>query len=284
MQRVVEWLYRYREHVVAALLAVIALSLMSYGNVTQLGGFRALVIGGLGMLQEAFAWIPNPVALQKENRVLRQINMELLQETMVLRRAGIENERLRRMLDLRQHSKLPLLAASVVGKTVFRTRQFITLDRGSRDGIRVGMNVVTDAGLVGTIIGTSSHYSVVQTLFNRDVRVSARLLSTRDEGIIAWDGFEYLLLHNIPKTHRVTVGDTVVTSSLSTRYVSDIPIGIVRSVANDPSSMFYRIVVEPAVEFWRLEEVFVILQSPPLEQIGLERSLQQYIERRIGGK
>ncbi|MCX7929228.1 MAG: rod shape-determining protein MreC [Chlorobi bacterium] len=284
MQRVVEWLIRYREHVVTTLLSVIAISLMSYGNVTQLGGFRALIIGGLGMLQEAFAWIPNPVALQRENRALRQINMELLQETMVLRRAGIENEQLRRMLALRQQSRLPLLSASVIGKTVFRTRQFITIDRGTTSGVRVGMNVITDAGLVGTIVGASSNYSIVQTLFNRDVRVSARIVSTRDEGIIVWDGFEYLLAQNIPKSHRVNVGDTVVTSGLSTRFVPEIPIGIIRSVINDPNSMFHRITVEPNVEFWRLEQVFVIMQLPPTEHAELERSLQKYIEQRMRGK
>jgi hypothetical protein len=135
MQRFAEFLFRYREHITAALLAIVSLALMSYGNVTQLGGFRALVIGGLGMVQQAFAWIPNPIALEKENRALRQINLDLQQEVMLLRRAGVENAQLRRMLDLKNESRLPLLPAAVVGKTVFRTRQFLTLDRGSRDGV-----------------------------------------------------------------------------------------------------------------------------------------------------
>ncbi len=284
MQRLIEFLLRYREHIVAVLLSIIALALMSYGDVTQLGGFRALIIGGLGIAQEAVAWIPNPVALQRENQALRQLNMELLQEVMVLRKAGIENEQLRRMLALRQNTPLSYRAASVVGKTAFRTRQYITLDRGSADGIKPGMNVITDAGLVGTVIGTSAHYSIVQTLFNRDVRVSARLASTRDEGIIAWDGFEYLLLHNIPKTHTIRVGDLVVTSSLSTRFIPEIPIGTVERVVPDPSSMFYRITVRPQVEFWRLEQVFVVLRTPSTEQLLLEEALQDFIHRRISGK
>ena len=200
MQRLAEFLFRYRDHIAAALLAIIALTLMSYGNVTQLGGFRALIIGGLGLAQEAFAWIPNPIALEKENRALRQINLELQQEVMVLRRAGVENARLRRMLELKSANNLPLLPASVVGKTVFRTRQFLTIDRGSKDGVHPGMTVMTDAGLVGSVIAISAHYAVVQTLFNRDVRVSARLETTRQEGIVQWDGFDYLLLQNIPKT------------------------------------------------------------------------------------
>jgi len=284
MQRFIEFVLRYREHIIAVLLSIIALALMSYGDVTQLGGFRALIIGGLGLAQEAVAWIPNPIALQRENQALRQINMELLQEVMVLRKAGIENEQLRRMLALRQNAMFTYRAASVVGKTTFRTRQYITLDRGSNDGIKPGMNVVTDAGLVGSVIGTSGHFAIVQTLFNRDVRVSARLASTREEGIIAWDGFEYLLLHNIPKTHTVQVGDLVVTSSLSTRYFPDIPIGTVESVVPDPSSMFYRITVRPRVEFWRLEQVFVILHTPPTEQLTLENALQEFINHRITGR
>lgn len=284
MQRFIEFVVRFREHIVAVLLAIISLSLMSYGNVTQLGGFRALVIGGLGMAQEAFSWIPNPIALQKENAALRQINMDLLQEVMILRKAGVENEQLRRMLNLQRLSPVPYLAASVVGKTVFRTRQYITIDRGTNDGVKTGMNVVTDAGLVGLVIGTSRHYAIVQTLFNRDVRVSARLASTRDEGIIAWDGFEYLLLHNIPKNRTVQIGDLVVTSSLSSRYVPEIPIGKVRSVFNDPSSMFFRIVVEPTVDFWRLEQVFVIRQLPQDELIILDDALNEFIHQRIKGK
>jgi rod shape-determining protein MreC len=284
MQRLAEFLFRYRDHIAAALLAIIALTLMSYGNVTQLGGFRALIIGGLGLAQEAFAWIPNPIALEKENRALRQINLELQQEVMVLRRAGVENARLRRMLELKSANNLPLLPASVVGKTVFRTRQFLTIDRGSKDGVHPGMTVMTDAGLVGSVIATSAHYAVVQTLFNRDVRVSARLETTRQEGIVQWDGFDYLLLQNIPKTEPVNVGDRVLTSGLSTRYVPEIPIGRVTTVINDPTSMFYRITLEPAVEFGRLEHVFVVLKPPPQEQLLLERALQEYIDRRITGR
>ncbi|MCS6999925.1 MAG: rod shape-determining protein MreC [Bacteroidota bacterium] len=284
MPRLIDFVIRYREHIVATLLAIIALSLMSYGDVTQLGGFRALVIGGLGLAQQALAWIPNPLALQRENQALRQINMELQQEAMLLRKAGIENQQLRSMLQLRQQLPYPLLAASVVGKTVFRTRQYITIDRGSQDGVSVGMNVITDAGLVGRVIGTSPHYALVETLFNRDVRVSARLASTRDEGIISWDGFEHLVLQNIPKTHTVSVGDRVVTSSLSTRFVPEIPIGTVRTVINDPTSMFYRIVVEPAVAFWRIEQVFVVQRQPPRELMLLEDALQEYINRRMQGK
>lgn len=284
MQRIAEFLFRYREHITTALLAIVSLALMSYGNVTQLGGFRALIIGGLGMVQQAFAWIPNPIALEKENRALRQINLDLQQEVMLLRRAGVENAQLRRMLGLKSESRLPLLPASVVGKTVFRTRQFLTLDRGSRDGVMIGMTVMTDAGLVGSVIATSAHYAIVQTLFNRDVRVSARLEQTRQEGIILWDGFDYLLLQNIPKTEHVNVGDRVLTSALSTRYLPEIPIGHVKNVINDPTSMFYRIVVEPAVEFGRLEQVFVILRSPSPEHLLLERALQEFIEHRIAGR
>jgi rod shape-determining protein MreC len=284
MQRFIDFLLRYREHIVAVLLSIIALALMSYGDATQLGGFRALIIGGLGLAQDAVSWIPNPIALQRENQALRQINMELLQEVMVLRKSGIENEQLRRMLDLEQHTKLPLRAATVVSKTTFRTRQYITIDRGSRDGIKPGMNVITDAGLVGSVIGTSRHYAIVQTLFNRDVRVSARLASTREEGIITWDGFEFLLLQNIPKTHPVQVGDVVVTSSLSTRFIPEIPIGIVVRIVPDPSSMFHRITVRPNVEFWRLEQVFVVFKTPPSKQLLLEESLQEFIQRRITGK
>lgn len=284
MQRVIDFILRYREHIVALLLTVMALALMAVGDITQLGGFRALIIGGLGLAQRTFAWIPNPIALSQENRALQQINLELQQEVMRLRAAAAENEQLRRMLALQEQSTLRLLSASVVGKLTFRTRQFLTIDRGTADGVEPGMNVITDAGLVGVVIGASKHFALVQTLFNRDVRVSARLASSRLEGIITWDGFDYLVLQNVPKTERVQPGELVVTSSLSARFVPEIPIGTVRSVVADPTAMFYRITVQPAVAFGRLEHVFVVLQKPPEERLLLERALQEYLERRLTGK
>lgn len=284
MQRVIDFIIRYRQHIVAVLLAIMSLAMMLTGNVAQLGGFRALVIGGLGIAQDAFAWIPNPIALKQENEALRQINMELLQQVMLLRKAGLENEQLRRMLQLKTSSSLPLRAATVVGKTSFRTRQYITIDLGFADGVAAGMNVITDAGLVGVVIGVSRHYALVQTLFNRDVRVSARLASSRTEGIITWDGFEYLLLQHVSKTQQVKIGELIITSSLSSRYIPEIPIGKVKSVSPDPNSLFHRIVVEPAVAFWRLEQVFVVMQPPQHDLIQLEQALQEYINRYAAGK
>jgi rod shape-determining protein MreC len=280
MQSFLEFIARFREYITLLLLTVICLSLMTYGNVAKLGGFRAVVIGSIGTIQSAFAWLPNPVALKNENQALRELNLQLSNEVMKMRQSTIENDKLRSLLNYKKISTYPLLTAEVVGKTSTETRNYITLNKGERDGVKEGMNIITDAGLVGIVIGTNNSFSLVQIIINRDSRISAKIQRTREDGIVNWDGTEFLSMKNIPKSYDVLAGDIIITSDYSNKYLKDIVIGKITEVGNDGNSLFRKIIIQPAVNFSSLEQVFVVMQLPNAERLKLERELEQALAKK----
>jgi rod shape-determining protein MreC len=166
---------------------------------------------------------------------------------------------------------MKLLAAEVVAKTTIQLRNFATLNVGAKDGVREGMPVISEQGLVGRIVGTSDRYSIVQLLINRDTRIAAKTLGARNDGIVTWDGGASLLLRNIPAVQPQKKEDTVVTSNYSSLYPENIVIGTIKELTEEQGTLFYRVVVEPAVNFATLEEAFVVLHSADKERLGLER-------------
>lgn len=284
MQRFFEFIVRFKEYITLVILVVMCFSFMSFGNVAKLGGFRSVVIAGIGMIQNAFSWLPNPVALRSENQALRDLNMQLSNEVVKMRQSVIENDKLRAMLEYKKQSSYPLLNAEVVGKTSIESRNYLTLDKGSDAGVEEGMNVITDAGLVGAVIGTSKSFALVQIIVNRDSRISAKIQRTRDDGIVIWEGTENLTMKDIPKSLDVQAGDEVITSEYSNKYLRDIPIGRVTEVTSDGNSLFRKIIIKPAVNFSSLEQVFVVMKQPNPERLALEKQLEQMLRRKVTGK
>jgi rod shape-determining protein MreC len=179
------------------------------------------------------------------------------------------------MLEFKKVSPMKLLAAEVVGKTTIQLRNFATLNVGEKDGVKEGMPVITERGLVGRIIGTSNNYAIVQLLINRDTRVAAKTLGERNDGIVTWDGGSSLLMRNIPSVQPQKKGDTVITSSYSSLYPENLVIGTIKEISEDQGTLFYRIVVEPGVNFSTLEEAYVVLHSPDQERLELEGKFLQ---------
>lgn len=271
MQRFIEFVVRFKNYITLCTLVVMSFALMSAGDLSQLGGFRAVIVGSIGWMQSIFAWVPNPVALKSENVALRELNLQLSVEAARGRQSMVENVTLRKMLELRKVVDKKLLAADVIGKTTTQLRNFATINKGKADGVKDGMTVITDAGLVGIVTGVSDHYAVIQLLLNRDTRIAAKVQRTRVDGILAWEGETTLVLKNVPTSYDVQAGDVIITSNYSTRFPENIVIGRVARVEDERNSLFRRIMVEPAVNFPTLEQVFIVDYTPELERLALER-------------
>lgn len=275
MQNLINIILRYKEYITFTALVVISLSLISMGDVSKLGGFRTFIIASIGKMEDLFSWIPNPTALRSENQALRELNIQLSSEVIRMRKSLIENQRLRNMLTLRDTSQLPLISSEVIGKNSLQMRNYITLNKGRNAGISAGMAVRTDAGLVGFVISSGKGYSFVELLNNRNIKIAAKILRNQIDGLVAWEGGDYLLLKNIPTSFDVEKGDIILTSNYSTKYPADIPIGKVLRVENDPGSLFHRIIIEPYAKFSALEQVFVIQFMPDPELYRIIKSVEE---------
>jgi rod shape-determining protein MreC len=257
MQRFLDLILAFKEYVALTIFVALSLVMIALNQATDVQPLRAFTTAVVGSLQSTTSWIPNPFALARENKELRSQAIELASEVGRLRRAKVENSELRKLLGIANRPEWKLLPAEVVGKTTNFERNMVTLSRGSADGIMKDMAVVTDAGLIGKVYSTSQNFALVEMLFNRDFRASAKVARTRVEGIVAWDGGPTLVMRNVPKALDAKVGDLVSTSEYSAFFPSDVPIGTILRFVN----------------LFRVEHAYVVLKDVALERERL--SLEQ---------
>jgi rod shape-determining protein MreC len=227
----------------------------------------AWTLEGYGFILEKISVIKRMNAISHENDWLRQKNAELMLENSRLQEALQENQRLRQMLEFKSTSQLDLVPARVIGKGSSGFIHSIILAVGEADSIQKNMAVVTAQGLVGKIFNVSEDHATAQLLLDRNFRASAMIQRSRVSGIVKWHAGNQVMLAEVPKRSDVQVGDVVITSGLSSIFPAGLEIGEVTDCRDDQQNMFMNILVHPAVDFAKLEEVFVIKrlpsQSPP---------------------
>jgi len=235
---------------------------------------RGMAVSVIGIIQSGFSLIPNIFQLEKENKLLRETNIDLSNEISKLKESRLENVRLSGLLEFKDRTKYSVVSARIIGKTLIQTRNTITLDAGQKDSVRVGMPVITDRGLVGKIAATSSSYSIAQILLNKDLKVSAKDQRSRVDGIISWEGEDRVLMKNVSKSADVMVGDVIITSEYSNHFPPGIPVGYATSVGTE-DNLFKKIEIECFVNFQTLEEVFVLKHLSAEERQNLEKNYLQ---------
>ncbi len=274
MQRLYQFFLLFKEYIIFSALLIFSLILLSLNDNPQVRHIRALTVGAIGVLQNTLSFIPNIVAVQQENEVLRQLNVNLADEVNQLREAKLENMRLRSIIALKETSTTRLIAAKIVGKNLNLLRNTLTINAGTADGVDATMPVVSGEGLIGRVIAVSEHFAIVQMVLNIDFRASAKDQRSRVDGIIAWDG-SLLCLQNVAKSLDVRPGDAIITSEYSDAFPAGIKVGVVSAVKEVPGSLFRTIYVAPAVNFVMTEEVFVMNFVPAVERIQLEEKTQK---------
>jgi rod shape-determining protein MreC len=270
LRRLYDLAYLFKEYLVVMLLLSISIALLTLNDNPQIRTIRSLAIVSVGLLQDAVGIVPNYFDLRRENRILRELNLTLADEVSRLREAKLENMRLHQLLQLQQRAGTTYVTANVIGKNLQLLRNTVTLDAGENNGIRADMPVVTESGLAGRVIAASSQYAVAQILFNKDLRVSAKVQRSRVDGIVTWEGGSALNLNNVAKALDVQVGDVIITSEYSSVFPPGIRIGVVAATHPLEGSLFQAIEVTPSVDFTRMEQVFVITAVPDSTRIALE--------------
>ncbi len=178
---------------------------------------------------------------------------------------------------LREIRKYTWLGAKVVGSTVNTQVNFITIYRGSLEGVRPNMGVMSPQGIVGTVVNVSDNYSSVMTLLHRQYKVVVKLKNGGERGTVEWDGISpmFVTLKDIPKSAKVQKGDSVVTSPTSSLFPGNLMVGTIVEIIDDKSSNFYTLKVKPATNFFNIEYVYVIANAQYFEQKRLEDSTRK---------
>ena len=177
-----------------------------------------------------------------------------------------ENERLNALLDFSQKYEYQNRAARIIARDSDNLYAAITVDKGSKHGIRKNMPVIAvqkgNVGLVGKIVTVGAYTSMIMPVYDFQCSVSARIQHTRDLGLISGTGSPDIPLKMSYIKKRVLeelqFGDIIVTSGENGNYIREIPIGTVHSVSVVDYDTSLLISVMPIVDFSRLEEVIII--------------------------
>ena len=165
------------------------------------------------------------------------------------------------------------LTANIINNSLNSVNNFITLNKGSDDGIRPEMGVFNSDGIVGVVYLTSPNRSIVIPLLNSKSSVSCRVKGSESFCSLSWDGGDprYSNLIDLPRYAQFETGDTVVTSGFSSIFPGDLPVGTVERIEDSADGMFYTVRVKLFVDFSRLTSVFIVGNDGYEEQSKLEQ-------------
>ena len=202
-------------------------------------------------------------------------------------RLAADNASLRKQLHLRimQQDKYPVnrpdtveapayifTSAKVINNSVNKQFNYITLNKGSRHGIKPDMGIIDASGVVGVITNVSPNYSTGLSLLNKRLSIPAKITKNNYFGSLVWDGEHYNSadLKEIPFHIIVNVGDTVVSSEYSNIFPEGIMIGTIKSFDVESGNNFYNIKVELSTNFKTVKYVEVVQNTKRAELIKLE--------------
>ncbi len=196
---------------------------------------------------------------------LKETN-EMLQRENAMFRTGMYNSYYDKSavkiikVDSNLQQQFTYLSASVINNSTHKRNNYLTLNRGSIHGVKKKMGVICPNGVVGIVMNVSEHYCSVLSLLNNNSKISAKINETNDFGSLVWDGNnpEYASLIDINKHADVKVGQTIVTSSYSTIFPENIPLGKVLKVDYDEGGNFYLLKVKLTTNFTNLTSVYII--------------------------
>lgn len=218
-----------------------------------------------------------------QSNVTGYFNLRAINEDLLIRTGQLEAENLRLQQQLQGYQDQIATAndtvrqydytiAHVVGNTITQAENYITLDKGSRQGLRQDYGVADQNGVIGIISKVSENYSLVISVLNPKLRLSVMIKNTESMGSLVWDGVDprYALLEDLPRNVKFETGDTIVTTGFTTSFPKNVPVGRV-SKSFDNGGNFLTLKVELFSDFDRLNDVHVIINHKQEEQQEIEK-------------
>lgn len=210
--------------------------------------------------------------LKEENEKLSVENAELLSHS--IKSFYIPFTDQHNVVDTAHHQKYSYSSAKVVNNSTSGRNNYLTLDKGLKQGIKQNMAVITSNGVVGQVKNVSTNFCTVMSLLHGKTTINAKIKKDGSYGPLTWnddDDFEHATLSDIPTHVRLIQGDTIVTSAYSLTFPENIMIGRVESFVRENGKYFYTVKVKLSTDFKKLSHVYIINNMYKEEQEELEK-------------
>lgn len=276
MRNLLNFLLKYNYWLLFILLEVASFVLLFRFNHFQQSVFFSSANVVAGKVFEVSGGISSYFHLKSVNEDLLDRNMQLEQQITNLERALLEHRV--DSAEMNSIRNLPrtdyeIFKARVINNSLNQVDNYITLDKGAKDGIRPEMGVVDGNGVVGIVYDTSPHYSVVISILNSKSSISCKIVGSEYFGYLKWEhgDSQYAYLKDLPRHAEFNLGDTVVTSGYSTVFPEGIVVGTVDDMSDSNDGLSYLLKVKLATNFGKVSDVRVIAKTGQEEQKEIEQ-------------
>lgn len=276
MERLFLFIYQYRSFFTFLVLEIVCVWLLVQNNQYQGAKFfnsSNTLAGNINVRAQNF----------RDFLSLRETNQRLSEENAFLKRKLEQRNQSLYSLNVREINdpvlinRFDFLSARVVNNSVHQFKNHLTINKGSKDGIEVGMAVISPDGAVGKVKATSAHFSVVTTLLNIDVMTSVQLKRTSHFGTVQWNGSnpDYISMLYVPRHVQPLVGDTIITSGYNSIYPEGVLVGTIAEVKLKDEALFHELKVKLSQDFRKLTYVAVVKSTLKEEQQILEQTIEE---------
>ena len=282
MNNLLTFLAKHNHWLLFVVLEVMSLALLFQFNSYQGSVWFTSANVVTGKFYEINSSVESFISMGKLNEQLTMRNVYLERQVKHLSEMlerGNSDSTLLRSTQVQLLSQYKLIPAKVVSNSINKQDNLITIDKGSLDGIRPDMGVVSGNGIVGVVYLVSPHYSMIIPVLNSHSNISVMIENRGYFGVLHWEGgnSKMAFVDDIPRHARFNGGDNIVTSGYSALFPPGILVGKVHRTYNSPDGMSYRLRINLATDFSNLRDVCVINDANLQERINLMRSAKDSI-------
>ncbi len=265
------FLYKYRAFLVFILLETAAFFLVvqnsNYNRATFFNSTNYVVGSFLERSNNVNAYF----SLNEANQQLSNENALLRAKYLALLAHSGRNDQVDTI------SNFEFINSKIVNNSVFLLNNTLTINSGSEQGIRKGMGVIGNEGIVGKVKRVGKNYSTLVSMLDIDVKISAEIKNKINLCTVQWDGKspEYAKVLYVPRHYNLTIGDTVVTSGFNAIYPSNITIGIISKLILPKDASFYDVQIKLVNDFTQLSLVEVVMNKDLPQLDSLTQIIQE---------
>ena len=263
MNNLTEFLAKYKHWFLFVLLEITSLVLLFRFNNYQGSVWLTSANIMAGKVYELSSSITSYLSMGKANKELTERNILLEHQIKELSDKLYEKTRDPKFAQKGQYrflSNFKLVAAKVVSNSLDKDENFITIDKGSWDGVRKDMGVACGNGVVGVVYLVGTHYSIVLPILNSKSNISCSIEGRNYFGYLRWTGGakDIAYLDDIPRHAKFKLGDRIITSGYSAIFPAGILVGKIKHVYNSEDGLSFRLAVQLSTDFGNLRDVCVI--------------------------
>jgi rod shape-determining protein MreC len=256
MSSLFRYLLKHHAFVLFILLETLALVMVFNYNSFQKASYLNSASRISGNIYQSFNSVTGYFGLSRANRELAEENARL---RMFLENQPVQPDSLRHMTS-GNDTVIRYYPAKVINNSVNRSFNYITLDKGSRHGIKPDQGIISAGGIVGIVAQVSDSYAMGLSVLNRRWSVSAKVKKSGAYGALTWPGENYRIarLSEIPLHVDIEIGDTIVTSGYSSVFPEGIMVGTIDGFTRPGGENYYLIDVLLSVDFKTISHVEVV--------------------------